>query len=147
MIRRTATFLAGAAVALLLAGCVGPESSVGAPGAAPVGHGEMRFLGGWTGESDASGDGVVRMDVDAAAHDGTTFDGDLTFTIAGIATTARVAATMTPHGHLVADIGGRASIEAHITDPSTLDYCFVHYGSDPVYTCGRLTREAPDAGS
>jgi hypothetical protein len=51
-----------------------------------------------------------------------------------------VLAAMTPHGHLVAEIGDDASVEVHIVDPATLDYCFIRYGTDPVHACGRLVR-------
>lgn len=134
---RAASVVAVAAL-LLLVGCSPAPTSL----ASPVGHGEMRFVGSWSGPPDDDGDGVLSMVVRAAAPDGTTFDGDLTFATGGTETTARVLATMTPHGHLVAGIGdATASLEAHITDPATLDYCFVRYGVEPVYTCGRLVRE------
>ena len=67
-------------------------------------------------------------------------DGDLTFAIAGARTTEPVHAAMTPNGHLVAEIGSDASLELHIVDPGTLDYCFSRYGTDFVYRCGTLVR-------
>lgn len=38
------------------------------------------------------------------------------------------------------EVGDDVSVEAHITDPMTLDYCLVAYGSMPTYACGRLVR-------
>lgn len=114
-----------------LVGCVAP---------APVGHAELKLVGSWDGATDVRGDGVTAIQVTTAAPNGTTFDGNLTFAVAGVETTEIVHAAMTPHGHLVADIGEDASIEVHIVDPSTLDYCFIRYGTDFVYSCGRLAR-------
>lgn len=121
---------------LFLSGCAAP---VGA--SAPVGHGEIRLVGTWTGELDRSGEGIVAMNVTTAADDGTAFDGELTWAADGAETTTSIQASMTPHGHLVAAIDPDASVEAHISDPATLDYCFVRYGFDPVYFCGRLVRQ------
>jgi hypothetical protein len=115
---------------LLLAGC----------GDAPVGHAELQLVGDWTGPGDTDGNGVLEMAVDAAASDGTAFDGELTFAAHGARSTEPVHAAMTPHGHLVAEIGADASVEVHIVDPATLDYCFIVYGTDPVHACGRLVR-------
>lgn len=130
--------IAAGAAALLLASCTAVAAAE--PDAAPVGHGEFQFVGDWSGGLDAAGEGVTTMVVTAAAADGTTFEGDLTFVAGGVESTEYVSAVMTPHGHLVAGIGDDASIEAHITDPVTLDYCFVRYGFDAVYACGRLVR-------
>ena len=129
--------LAVATVALL-AGCTAAAAQE--PDPDPVGHAEFQFVGAWAGELDASGEGITAMAVASAAADGTTFDGDLTFVADGVASTETVHAVLTPHGHLVAGIGEDASVEAHIVDPVTLDYCFVRYGFDPVYSCGRLVR-------
>jgi hypothetical protein len=128
-----------AAVALLT-GCTAAAAAVPDAGAAPVGHAELQLVGSWSGVADDDGDGVLGMDVTSAAADGTSFEGDLTFVIAGTASTEAVHAAMTPNGHLVAEIGADASVEVHIVDPSTLDYCFILYGLDPVYACGRLDR-------
>jgi hypothetical protein len=107
---------------------------------APVGHAELQLVGDWVGVADDDGDGVTDMTVTTAADDGTVFDGDLTFAIGGVPSTEPVHASMTPHGHLIAEIGEDASIEVHIVDPATLDYCFSRYGTDFVYSCGQLTR-------
>lgn len=127
-----------AAVATLLGGC----ATAAADTPPPVGHAELQLVGTWVGELDGSGDGVLRMEVVTAASDGTSFDGELTFADERVESTEAVHALMTPHGHLVAGIGEDASIEAHITDPETLDYCLVRYGFDPLYSCGRLVRES-----
>lgn len=127
-----------AAAVLLLAGCA--PAAADEPAAAPVGHAEFQLVGDWTGDLDRTGEGITAMAVATAADDGTAFDGDLTFAADGIESTELVHAVMTPHGHLVASIGEDASVEAHIVDPVTLDYCFVRYGLDPVYSCGRLVR-------
>lgn len=124
-----------AAVAAEPAEPAGPVGPVG-----PVGHAELQLVGSWTGEPDADGDGVLAMSVAEAADDGSTFDGELTFAAMGAQATEPVHAAMTPHGHLVAEIGADASIEVHIVDPATLDYCFIRYGTDPVHACGRLVR-------
>ena len=81
------------------------------------------------------------MSVGSASADGAEFDGDLTFFADGSERTELVHAEMTPLGHLVAEIGDDASIEVHIVDPRTLDYCFIRYGRDFVYSCGRLVRQ------
>jgi hypothetical protein len=132
--------LAPVAIALLLLPGCAATTAAPAGGGAPVGHAEFQFVGDWSGGIDASGEGITGMVVSDAAADGTTFTGDLTFVAAGIVTTEPVRASMTPHGHLVASIGAGASLEAHITDERTLDYCFIRYGSEPVYSCGRLER-------
>jgi len=126
-----------ALAAAALTGCAAPSSA--AP--APVGHAELQLAGSWTGEPDADGDGVLAMLVEEAASDGTGFAGRLTFAAAGAEYTEPVHAAMTPHGHLVAGIGADASIEVHIVDPATLDYCFIRYGTEPVQACGRLVRD------
>lgn len=123
--------LALAACAALLTGCA----------AAPVGHAELRLIGSWTGDADPAGDGVLGMVVSGAMADGSAFEGDLTFARGGEASTEPIHAAMTPNGHLVGEIGEDASVEVHIVDPGTLDYCFVAYGSDPAHACGRLVRE------
>lgn len=121
-----------------LAGCAAaPPPPVVSP---PVGQAEFQFLGDWAGVLDGAGEGISAMTVATAATDGTSFDGDLTFTAGGMPSTEPVHAALTPHGHLVAAIGDDASVEAHVVDPTTLDYCFVRYGTDPVYSCGRLSR-------
>lgn len=125
-----------AAVVLTVSGC---SAATAAP-AEPVGHAELQLTGDWSGIADDHGDGVLDMTVTKAADDGTAFDGDLTFAIEGAPSTESVHAAMTPIGHLVAEIGDEASLEVHIVDPSTLDYCFSRYGTDFVYTCGTLTR-------
>jgi hypothetical protein len=127
--------LVGAAV------LIGVGMLTGCSAAPPVGHAELELVGDWTGAADAAGDGVVDMAVMRAADDGTDFDGELTFLIGGTKTTESVHAEMTPHGHLVAAIGADASIEVHIVDPATLDYCFSRYGTDFVYNCGQLSRQ------
>lgn len=126
-----AAIVAATACAAALAGCAVP---------APVGHAELRLLGDWTGVADEHGDGILAMVVSHAAADGTTFDGDLTFASEGTAATEPMHAEMTPHGHLVAAVGEDASVEVHIVDPGTLDYCFIRNGTDFVYSCGRLVR-------
>ena len=123
--------------ALLLSGCAAPDVA-----STVVGHAEMQLVGTWAGELDRAGEGIVAMNVATAADDGTAFDGELTWTAEGTQTTASIHAAMTPHGHLVAEIDPDASVEAHISDPATLDYCFVRYGVDPVYFCGRLVRQS-----
>ena len=125
----------GALLMLTLSGCA--AGAVAAP-AAPVGHAELQLVGDWTGSPDA--DGVTDMTVATAATDGTVFDGEITFRAAEVLQTEPVHAAMTPNGHLVAEIGEDASIEVHIVDPTTLDYCFIRYGTDPVQACGRLVR-------
>jgi hypothetical protein len=130
--------LVAGAAALLLAGCT--AASAAEPEPAPIGHAEFRFVGEWTGDLDGAGEGITGMVVASAAADGTTFDGDLTFVARDATSTETVHAVMTPHGHLVAGIGEDASVEAHIVDPDTLDYCFIRYGFEPVYSCGRLAR-------
>ena len=127
------------ALATGLSGCAAAAASPVASGT-PVGHAELQLVGDWSGVVDDDGDGVTGMTVSTAADDGVTFDGDLTFAIAGVPTTEAVHAAMTPIGHLVAEIGEDASIEMHIVDPATLDYCFSRYGTDFVYSCGTLTR-------
>ena len=131
-------------VVALATGLSGCAAAVAAPvtSAPPVGHAELQLVGDWTGEVDGDGDGVTDMTVATAADDGVAFDGDLTFAIAGVARTEPVHAAMTPIGHLVAEIGEDASIEVHIVDPATLDYCFSRYGTDFVYSCGTLTRQS-----
>lgn len=125
----------------MLSGCIGAaDATTTDPFDTPVGHAELRLVGEWTGTVDEEGSGVVGMVIGHAATDGTGFDGDLTFAISGGETTLPVHAAMTPHGHLVATIGADASVEVHIVDPQTLDYCFSRYGSDFVYACGRLVR-------
>ncbi|CAN5364027.1 hypothetical protein BH09ACT5_BH09ACT5_07340 [soil metagenome] len=138
MSRRAAGALVLAVVAASLAACAAAPTVAAVP---PVGHAELQLVGQWTGEPDRQGEGVVEMAVSDAADDGTSFDGDLTFTATGSASTEQVHAEMTPHGHLVAAIGEDASIEMHIVDPRTLDYCFIRYGTDFVYSCGRLVRQ------
>jgi opacity protein-like surface antigen len=131
--------LLAVALASALSGCAAATAApVASP--APIGHSELQLIGDWTGVADDHGDGVIDMTVGTAADDGSGFDGDLTFAIAGAQTTQAVHAAMTPHGHLVAEIGDDASIELHIVDPATLDYCFSRYGTDFVYSCGQLTR-------
>lgn len=136
---RIPRLLLGVALAAGLTGCA---AAVAAPAASPspVGHAELQLIGDWTGVADDAGDGVTGMRVVTAAADGTVFDGDLTFAIGGEGHTEPVHAAMTPHGHLVAEIGADASIEVHIVDPATLDYCFSRYGTDFVYSCGSLSR-------
>ncbi|MBX3194481.1 MAG: hypothetical protein KF727_05190 [Microbacteriaceae bacterium] len=128
---RVGAALALVACAALLTGC----------GPAPVGHAEFQLVGTWSGDGDPSGEGVLSMVVSSAALDGSDFDGDLTFARDGAASTEPIHAAMTPHGHLVGEIGEDASVEVHIVDPVTLDYCFVAYGTSPVHACGRLVRE------
>ncbi|MDF1479999.1 hypothetical protein PYV02_13010 [Leifsonia sp. H3M29-4] len=111
--------------------------------APPVGHAELELVGAWTGAADDEGNGIVEMVVTTSADDGTVFDGDLTFAVGGTEATEPVHAAMTPHGHLVAGIGEDASVEVHIVDPATLDYCFIRYGFDFIYSCGRLVRGGP----
>jgi hypothetical protein len=129
--------IAAVAALLLLAltGCAAGASAAPAP---PVGHAELQLIGDWTGSADE--DGVVAMTVATADDDGSTFDGELTFRAADTVQTEPVHAAMTPNGHLVAEIGDDASIEVHIVDPTTLDYCFIRYGTEPVQACGRLVR-------
>jgi hypothetical protein len=127
---------AAAIVTLVVAGA----ALTGCTAIAPVGHAELQLVGGWTGAADDDGNGIIEMVVAESAADGTTFDGDLTFTVDGAETTEPVHASMTPHGHLVASIGEDASVEVHIVDPKTLDYCFIRYGVDFIYSCGRLVR-------
>ncbi|MCU1409435.1 MAG: hypothetical protein JWR04_142 [Rhodoglobus sp.] len=122
----------------LLAGCAAAPTLAATP---PVGHAELQLVGDWTGAVDERGDGVTDMTVTAAAGDGNDFDGELTFHADGAESTEDVHAEMTPHGHLVAEIGEDASIEVHIVDPKTLAYCFIRYGTDFVYSCGRLVRQ------
>ncbi|MGP3534331.1 hypothetical protein ACTU3I_06005 [Microbacterium sp. RD1] len=122
-----------AAAALLLTACATSAATASERGA-PIGHGEIALVGEWAG---ADGGGDVRLEVTSAADDGSTFVGALSR--AGSASVP-VHAAMTPHGHLVAGIGDEASIELHITDPTTLDYCLVTYGYAPDYSCGRLER-------
>ncbi|MDQ2670470.1 MAG: hypothetical protein M3Y31_07560 [Gemmatimonadota bacterium] len=129
MLKRLAAAAATASLLLIATGCA----------ATPVGHGELRVIGTWTGAVGPEGDGVLAMVVTDAAH--ATFTGSATFSASGLPSTARMRAELTPHGHLVAHIGDDARVEAHITDERTLDYFFVRYGTDPVYACGRLTRE------
>jgi hypothetical protein len=128
--------LATALFAVCLAGCASPPAAT----VTPVGHAELQLVGDWTGVVDDNGDGVTDMSVATASADGTEFNGNLTFFDGG-EHTEQVHAEMTPHGHLVAEIGEDASIEVHIVDPSTLDYCFIRYGTDFVYSCGRLARQ------
>ena len=125
---------------LVLAALTGCSAQAAAAPAAPVGHAELQLVGDWAGEPNEDGTGVTDMTVAAAAPDGSAFDGDLTFVAAGETSTESVHAAMTPNGHLVAEIGGDASIEVHIVDPATLDYCFIRYGTDSVHACGRLVR-------
>lgn len=129
-------------IAVLASALTGCAAAAAAPPTSghPVGHAELQLIGDWTGVADEVGDGVTGMQVVTAAADGTGFDGDLTFAIGGQAHTEPVHAAMTPHGHLVAEIGADASIEVHIVDPVTLDYCFSRYGTDFVYSCGSLSR-------
>jgi hypothetical protein len=131
--------LLAVALVLPLAGCAAAAAAP-APSAPPVGHAELQLVGDWTGSADDAGDGVLDMRVSSAAADGTVFDGELTFAAEGAPATETVHAEMTPHGHLVAEIGDDASIEVHIVDPATLDYCFSRYGTDFVYSCGTLVR-------
>jgi hypothetical protein len=126
---------------LALSGCAAAAAAP-ASSPAPVGHAELQLIGDWVGVVDDDGDGVTGMTVATAADDGVAFDGDLTFAIAGVPRTEAVHAAMTPIGHLVAEIGDDASIEVHIVDPATLDYCFSRYGTDFVYSCGTLTRQS-----
>ena len=127
--------------AALAGGLSGCAAAVAAPTpAAPVGHAELQLVGDWTGDTDEHGDGVTDMAVESAADDGSLFDGTGTFAIAGVESTEPVHAELTPNGHLVAEIGDDASIEVHIVDPATLDYCFSRYGTAFVYSCGQLTR-------
>ncbi len=128
--------VAVAVVMVTMSGCAGKAADQ----RAPVGHAEFQLVGDWSGSPDDDGDGVLAMTVATAATDGTVFDGELTFGAADAVQTEQVHAAMTPHGHLVAEIGEDASIEVHIVDPSTLDYCFIRYGTDPVQACGRLVR-------
>lgn len=130
----------GAALIILAAALSGCAAGAADPPAAPVGHAELQLVGDWSGEADTHGDGVLAMNVAEAADDGTSFDGELTFAADGAETTEPVHAAMTPNGHLVAEIGTDASVEVHIVDPATLDYCFMRYGTDSVHACGRLVR-------
>jgi hypothetical protein len=130
----------GVAIAVLAIATLSGCASAAATPVAPVGHAELQLVGDWTGEPDARGDGVLAMSVTDAAEDGTAFSGELTFSASGAERTEPVLAAMTPHGHLVAEIGDDASVEVHIVDPATLDYCFIRYGTDPVHACGRLVR-------
>ena len=132
--------LAVIAALALLTGCTAAAAAEPGSAADPVGHAELQLVGTWSGVADDEGDGVLEMAVTSAADDGTEFDGDLTFVLAGAPSTETVHAAMTPNGHLVAEIGADASVEVHIVDPATLDYCFIFYGLDPVYSCGRLDR-------
>lgn len=128
-------------VVALVAGVSGCAAAAASPAnPPPVGHAELQLVGDWAGVVDGHGDGVLDMTVDSAADDGSVFDGDLTFAITGVETTEPVHAEMTPHGHLVAEVGEDASIEVHIVDPATLDYCFSRYGTEFVYSCGQLSR-------
>jgi hypothetical protein len=117
-------------------------SACASPAPPPVGHAELQLIGDWIGVLDDGGDGVTDMSVATAADDGVAFDGDLTFAVGGTPRTEPVHAELTPNGHLVAEIGADASIEVHIVDPATLDYCFSRYGTDFVYSCGTLTRQS-----
>lgn len=130
---------AGIFAAVLCAGSLTGCAAVAA--VTPVGHAELQLIGDWTGVVDKHGDGVTDMTVTDAADDGSAFGGELTFSAGGSDATEQVRAEMTPHGHLVAAIGDDASIEVHIVDPATLDYCFIRYGTDFVYSCGRLIRQ------
>lgn len=124
--------------AVLLTGCA--TGTTAGDTVAPVGHAELQLVGDWTGTGDENGEGVLDMHVMTAADDGSAFDGQLTFAAAGSSETEAVHAAMTPNGHLVAAIGEDASVEVHIVDPATLDYCFIRYGTDSVHACGRLVR-------
>lgn len=135
-----------ALASLALVGCA-PAATAADAAPAPVGHAEFQLLGDWSGAGDERGDGVLRMSVTDAAADGTTFDGELTFVAGADPATEPVHAAMTPNGHLVAEIGADASVEVHIVDPSTLDYCFMRYGTDPVHACGRLVRGEENEGN
>jgi hypothetical protein len=129
-VRSRAALLGGAA--LLLTGCTAPTM------VAPVGHAELTLVGDWVG-GPAGEAAALRMTVDRAAEDGSTFDGVLHRDGASDPP-APMRARMTPHGHLVASIGADASIELHISGPATMDYCLIVYGDAPDYSCGRLSR-------
>lgn len=81
------------------------------------------------------------MDVTGAADDGTAFDGVLHYRTQGGDVDGALHAELTPRGHLAGTVGTEASIEVHIVDGRTLDYCLVAYGEDPSFSCGRLVRE------
>ncbi|AYF98806.1 hypothetical protein D7I47_11455 [Protaetiibacter intestinalis] len=126
----------------LLAGCAAlPVDAASAPTTTtlpgPVGHAELRVAGEWEGELDERGFGVLAMSVEPTEV-ATEFEALVTFVDRTGTRTEPSRGEMTPNGHLVIEVGEDAMVEAHITDPVTFDYCFVVYGFDPVYSCGRL---------
>jgi hypothetical protein len=128
----------------LLSGCAGNPEPVAEPAAAPpppapVGHAELDVVGTWNGDLDDDGHGVLRMSVSPGAA--TAFDAEVTFQGRDGVHTATARGELTPHGHLVIELDDEGSVEAHITDPITLDYCFAVYGAQPVYSCGRLVHD------
>ncbi|MFT4283698.1 MAG: hypothetical protein QM598_02550 [Protaetiibacter sp.] len=125
---------------LLLAGCAGPPAEAATE---PVGHAELRVAGDWSGELDERGRGVVGMEVDDTGT-ATSFEARLTFADREGQRTEQARGELTPNGHLVIEAGEDAVVEAHITDPVTLDYCLIVYGFQPVYSCGRLQHEDAD---
>jgi hypothetical protein len=135
-----------AAGLLLLSGCSAPSPAVAPaavpdPAAAPVGHAELDVAGTWRGELDTRGHGLLRMTVSPDGELATAFDAEVSFRGRDGEHTTSARGELTPHGHLVIALDADASVEAHITDPLTLDYCFVVYGLQPVYSCGRLVHD------
>jgi hypothetical protein len=129
-------------VIALLTGCARTAAPAEAPPeSAPVGHAELDVAGMWSGGLDERGYGVLRMTVSPSADTATAFDADVTFQGREGEHTAKARGELTPHGHLVVELDADASLEAHITDPVTLDYCFAVYGAAPVYSCGRLVHD------
>jgi hypothetical protein len=131
---------------LLLSGCAAPPAAIASHAvpdraATPVGHAELDIAGTWHGELDDRGHGVLRMSVSPDGELATAFDAEVTFHGRDGERTTSARGELTPHGHLVIEVDADASIEAHITDPLTLDYCFVVYGLSPVYSCGRLVHD------
>lgn len=126
MIRRAATSVTAAVVMTMLAGCT----------TAAVGHAELQVQGTWSDAPD--GPGVIQMVVTDGT--GTSFTGEVTYRSRAGEETRPASAEMTPNGHLVIEVGDDVSVEAHITDSTTLDYCLVTYGNLPTYACGRLVR-------
>lgn len=140
--RRATVAVAGL---LMLSGCAAPPAiaprAVPDRAATPVGHAELDVVGTWHGELDTRGHGVLRMTVSPDGELATAFDAEVTFHGRDGEHTTSARGELTPHGHLVIEVDADASIEAHITDPLTLDYCFVVYGLSPVYSCGRLVHD------
>jgi hypothetical protein len=129
----------------LLSGCMGGSEPTTAPAAppppTPIGHAELDVSGTWSGDLDDDGHGLLRMTVAPGADAATAFDAEVTFHGRDGVRTAAARGELTPHGHLVIELDDDATVEAHITDPTTLDYCYAVYGSQPVYSCGRLVHD------